>query len=76
MVKLLQNELKKFKNQRMTRVLVLLAASVPIADVFLCLKLHLVYKNLNGLNIFFGNFSDAMPVSYVVSCFATDRGAE
>ncbi len=50
------NELKKFKNQRMTRVLVLLATIIPIADALLCLKQHLVYKNLIGLNILFGNF--------------------
>ncbi|MDE7202690.1 MAG: ABC transporter permease [Lachnospiraceae bacterium] len=68
-MKLLQNELKKFKNQRMTRVLVLLAAIMPIADTFLCLKQHLVYKNLNGLNILFGNFL-VMPCLFIMSLVA------
>lgn len=66
MAKLLNNELKKFKNQRVTRVLILLATIIPIADTLLCLNQHLSYKNLIGLNILFGNFL-VMPCLFIVS---------
>lgn len=66
MVKLLNNELKKFKHQKITRVLLLLATIIPIADAFLCLNQHLSYKNLIGLNILFGNFL-VMPCLLIMS---------
>ncbi len=69
MVNLLNNELKKFKNQKITRVLILLATIIPIADTLLCLNQHLSYKNLIGLNILFGNFL-VMPCLFIMSLVA------
>lgn len=66
MVKLLKNELKKFKNQKITKVLILLALVIPIADTLLCIRQHLAYKNLVGLNILFGIFLVA-PCLFILS---------
>ncbi|GFI23473.1 hypothetical protein IMSAGC011_02262 [Lachnospiraceae bacterium] len=66
MIRIFTNEFKKFKNQKITRVLVLLATVIPIANTLLCLKQHLSYKNLVGLNILFGNFL-VMPCLFIMS---------
>lgn len=44
----------------------LLATVIPIANTLLCLKQHLSYKNLVGLNILFGNFL-VMPCLFIMS---------